>query len=193
MFMTNNTFFRHAGWCAVIVALLLLAIHVVPSGPASLVGLILTIATLLGLTFVFYALFVAHRPASPTLSQAGLALWYLVLALNLVGLAGSLGVVLGHVDALLRPFPVLVFAFLAFRSDRMPRSLAVAAFLGGISLFITAFAGMLATRAAADAASLLADVFLLVWLIKLGFVFVSDEFSTPKIRTGRSLDRQVDC
>jgi hypothetical protein len=190
--MTNNTFFRHAGRCAVIVALLLLAIHVVPSGPASLAGLILTIAILLGLTFVFYTLYVAHRPVSPGLSQAGLALWYLVLALNLVSLAGRLGGVLGHVDALLRPFPVLVFGFLAFRSERMPRSLAVAAFLGGISLFISAFAGMLATRAAADAASLLADVFFLVWLIKLGFVFVSAEFSGASPHTGRSLDRQVD-
>jgi hypothetical protein len=74
----------------------------------------------------------------------------------------------------------------------MPRSLAVAAFLGGISLFITAFAGMLATPTAADAASLLADVFLLVWLINLGFVFVSVEFTTISPRAGRSLDQQVD-
>jgi hypothetical protein len=190
--MANNIFYRYAGWYAILVALLLLVIHVVPLGSASLVGLILTIAILLGLTFVFYALYVAHHPVSPGLSLAGLVLWYLVLALNLASLSGSLGVVLGQVEALLRPFPVLIFGFLALRSDRMPRSLTVVAFLGGISLFITAFAGMLATRAAADAANLLADVFLLIWLIKLGFVFVSVEFSVASPRASRSLDQQVD-
>ena len=63
--------------------LVMLAFHVFPGGVPAALGMFFTIITLLGLTVVFYALYVAHRAESAGLSLAGLVLWLLVFVLNL--------------------------------------------------------------------------------------------------------------
>jgi hypothetical protein len=175
--MNNNKLFRTAGWCALVVALLMVAIHVVPSGTSSIVGLILTIAIMLGLTIVFYALYVAHRSESAGLSLAGLILWILAFGLNLISLVSNISTFLGYVGSLFWLLPFLIFGFLAYRSDRMPRGLAVMAFLSGISLLIATVAGMMGSEAVVNVVSLVADIFMLVWLVWLGIVFLSKEFA----------------
>jgi hypothetical protein len=175
--MKNNQFFRIAGWCALVVALLMLAIHVVPSGAPGIVGLILTIAILLGLTFVFYALYVAHRTESAGLSLAGLILWILAFGLNLISLVSNVSTFLGYVGSLFWLLPFLIFGFLAYRSNRMPRGLAVVAFLAGISLLIATVAGMMGSEGVVNVVALVADIFMLLWLVWLGVVFLSKKFT----------------
>ena len=77
--MSNNQLFRIAGWCALVTGVLMLAFHVFPGGAPAAVGTILTILVTLGLTIVFYALYVTHRAESAGLSLAGLILWLLTL------------------------------------------------------------------------------------------------------------------
>jgi hypothetical protein len=175
--MNSNQLFRNAGWCALVVALLMVAIHVVPSGAPGIVGLILGIVILLGLTFVFYALYVAHRAESAGLSLAGLILWILAVGLNLISMVSTVSIFLGYVGSLLWLLPFLIFGFLAYRSDRMPRGLAVMAFLSGISLLIATVAGMMGSEAVVNVVSLVADIFMLVWLVWLGIVFLSKKFA----------------
>jgi hypothetical protein len=175
--MTNNNFFRISGWCAVLVAMLLLAIHVVAPGTSSMAGLFLKLGILLGLTWVFYALYVAHRTESAGLSQAGLAFWLLALGMKLINLAGDQSTFPLYGEALFWLAPTLIFGILACRNSRMPRGLAVLAFLAVISFFITAVAGGLGIVMAAKAANVASDVFILVLLVWLGFVFVSEKFA----------------
>jgi hypothetical protein len=175
--MKNNQLFRIAGWCALLVALLMLAIHVVPSGTSNTVGMIIEMGIMLGLTFVFYTLYVAHRAESAGLSLAGLILWILAFGLYLISTVSNLGTFLGSVGAMLWLLPFLIFGYLAYRSERMPRGLAVAAFLSGISLLIATVAGMMGSDAIVNVVNLVADIFMLVWVVWLGVVFLSKKFA----------------
>jgi len=175
--MSNNKLFRAAGWCALLVGLLMLAIHGVPSGTSNTVGMIMEMGIMLGLTLVFYTLYVAHRAESAGLSLAGLISWILAFGLNLISTVSNLGTFLGTVGSLLWLLPFLIFGFLAYRSDRLPRGLAVAAFLSGISLLIATVAGMMGSDAVVNVVSLVADIFMLVWVGWLGVVLLSKKFN----------------
>ena len=175
--MINNQLFRIAGWCALVVAVLMLAIHVVPSGTSSIVGMIIELGIMLGLTLVFYSLHVAHRAESAGLSLAGLVLWILAFGMNLIGLAGSLSTFLGTVGSLFWLLTFLIFGYLAYRSNRMPRGLAVVAFLIGISLLIESVASLMGSEGVVNVVALVADIFMLVWLVWLGVVFLSKKFA----------------
>ena len=67
--MTDNKFFRVAGWVTLVSALLMLAAFVSFPLGAGMVGGVLEILGLLGLIFVFYALNVAHRSQAKGLSR----------------------------------------------------------------------------------------------------------------------------
>jgi len=176
--MLNDKLFRTAGWCALVTGLLMLVIHVVPGGAPASVGLILSIATLLGLTFVFYALFVAHRPESAGLSQAGLILWLLVFVLNLfVLVTNNMNMFLSSLGSLLWGLPFLIFGFLAYRSTRMPRGLAVLALLAGAVALILGIAGFLGSAAIVDGGNLVLDILMLAWIVWLVIVFLSKKFT----------------
>jgi hypothetical protein len=177
--MNKNNLYRIAGWCALVTALLTVLIHLVPSGTLNIVGLILQIVILVGLTFVIYALFIAHRAESAGLSLAGLILGILILGLNLFTLVTNLNnTLINNVGTLLWSLPFLIFGFLAWRSTRMPRGLAVAALLTGISFLIATVAGMMGNEAVVNVVSLVADIFMLVWIVWLGIVFLSKKFAS---------------
>jgi hypothetical protein len=178
--MNNSKFYRIAGWCALVVALLMLAIHVVPAGAAG-IELIFTIAILLGLTFVFYVLYVAYRAESAGLSLAGLVLWILAFGLNLIGLVTNLvNPFLSNVGSLLWSLPFLIFGFLAYRSFKMPRGLAVVTLLTGTVYLILGAAGFMGSETFINWGNLVGDVFMLVWLVWLWRVFWSDKFATTR-------------
>jgi hypothetical protein len=175
--MKNNQFFRVAGWCALVTALLMVGIHLVPSGTSSFLGSVVSIGTLLGLTIVFYSLYVAHRSQSAGLSLVGLISWVLAFGLNLISMVINIGTFLGYLGSLFWVLPFLIFGFLAYRSDRMPSGLAVVAFLSGISLLVAIVAGLMGNEAVVNIVSLVADIFMLVWLVWLGIVFLSGKFA----------------
>jgi hypothetical protein len=176
--MSNNKLFQIAGWCALVTGLLMLAFHVFPGGAPASLGLILSIATLLGLTVVFYALFVAHRPESATLSLAGLILWLVVFVLNLIGMvANSTNTFLSNVSSLLWALPFLIFGYLAYRSTRLTRGLAVLALLSGAVALVLGIAGFMGSAAIVDGGNLVLDILMLAWIVWLGIFFLSKKFA----------------
>lgn len=59
----------------------------------------------------------------------------------------------------------------------MPRGLAVVALLSGISLLVATVAGLMGNEAVFNVVNLVADIFMLVWLVWLGIVFLSRKFA----------------
>jgi len=176
--MSNNKLFQIAGWCALVTGLAMLAFHVVPGGVPAVVGLILTVVTLVGLTIVFYALYVAHRAESARLSLAGLILWLLVCVLNLfVLVTNNVTTFLSNLGSLLWALPFLIFGFLAWRSARMPRGVAVLALLAGAVALILGIAGFMGSAGIVDSGNLVLDILMLAWIVWLGIVFLSKKFA----------------
>jgi hypothetical protein len=177
--MANKNLFRIAGWCALVTGVIMVAFHVVPAGLPVIVGMVLSIVDLLGLTIVFYALYVAHRAESAGLSLAGLILWLLAFVLNLIGLLTSLvNPFLSNVGSLLWALPFLIFGVLALRSASMPRGLAVLALLTGAVFLILGVAGFMGSAAIVDGGNLVADILMLAWIVWLGILFLSKKFAT---------------
>ena len=176
--MSNNNLFRIAGWCAYVTALVMLAFHVFPGGAPASVALILSIVTFLGLTVIFYALFVTHRPEAAMLSLAGLILWLIVFVLNLISLGTNSGnTFLSNLGSVLWPLPFLIFGYLAYRSARMPRGLAVLALLTGVVALVLGVAGFMDSAAIVDGGNLILDILMLAWVVWLGIVFLSKKFA----------------
>ena len=176
--MSNNNLFRIAGWSAFVTALLMLAFHVFPGGVPASVGVVFTIITLLGLTVVFYALYVAYRSESAMLALAGLVFWLLTFILNLIGLVtNSVNMFLSSLGSLLWALPFLIFGFLAWRSVWMPRGLAMLALLAGAVAFVLAVTGFMGSATIVDSGNLVLDILMLVWIVWLGIVFLSKKFA----------------
>jgi hypothetical protein len=174
--MPNDRLFRTAGWCALVTALLLLLIPVIQSGPPA-IGMILNIAILLGITFVFYALYVAHRAESGGLSLVGLILWLLSLVLTLLGFLTTLSNSLSSLGSLLWALPFLIFGYLAWRSDRMPRLFAVLVLLIGVLYLLLGLAGFMGSAGFINVGNLVGDILMLVWLVWLWRLFLSTKFA----------------
>jgi uncharacterized membrane protein YwaF len=145
---------------------------------AGLVGGILEIISLLLLIFVFYALYIAHRTESKGLSLAGLILLIAAIGVDIVSMANYGNITLSNLWYLLLSLPFLIFGFLAFRSQRMPRGLAVVALLAGVTFFIAGVVGLLGSPDMADNISLLSILLMLVWLVWLWRVFLSEKMTT---------------
>ena len=136
--MSNNSLFRTAGWCAALSVLFtvisFVMFSVMPTSPLSVVVAALA---LLVVTVVFYALYVLHRSESAGLSLFGLVAWIAAAAVNFASLFNMTNQALYGIASLLFALPLLVFGFLAYRSARVPRGLAVLALLGGVLWAIT--------------------------------------------------------
>ena len=174
--MKNNQLYRIAGWCALVTALLMLLIPVVRSVPPA-IGMTLNIVILLGITFVFYGLSAAHRAESAGLSLAGLILWLLSLMLTLVGFLTAISNSLSSLGSLLWALPFLIFGYLAWRSARMPRLLAVLALMTGVVYLLLAVAGFMGSAGFVNSGNLVGDILMLIWLAWLGVVFLSKKFA----------------
>jgi hypothetical protein len=168
--------FRIASWCALVTALLMLLIPVVQSGPSA-IGMILNIVILLGITFVFYVLYIAHRVESAGLSLVGLILWLFSLVLTLVGFLTTLSNSLSSVGSLLWALPFLIFGYLAWRSARMPRLLAVLALLIGVLYLLLGVAGFMGSAGFTNVGNLVGDILMLGWLVWLWRLFLSKKFA----------------
>jgi hypothetical protein len=174
--MTNNNLFRIAGWCAlagaVSMVLAVVSFMIVP-----VLGGILEILFLLLLIVVFYALYVAHSSESGVLSLVGLILLIAAIVVDVVSMQNYGSTFLSNLWYLLFSFPFLIFGFLAWRSNRMPRGLAVVALLAGVTYFISGVGGFLGSQALAENVSSLSILFVLVWLVWLWRVFLSKKFA----------------
>jgi hypothetical protein len=177
--MPNNILFRIAGWCALLAGLIMGAFFVASAiAPTSVIGKILAIMGVLAMTVVFYALYVAHRSESAGLSLVGLLLWIPAGVVDIASLASPANTLLYAVDSLLFALPFLIFGFLAYRSAKMPRGLALIGLLSGVCWVITGAAAFIGSAAIGMVASLGGFIFMLVWLAWLWRVFVSGKLAT---------------
>jgi hypothetical protein len=174
--MNKNNLFRIAGWCALVTGLLMLLIPVVQLVP-SVIGMILNIVILLGITIVFYTLYVAHRAESAGLSLVGLILWLLSLVLTVAGFLTTISNSLSNLGSLLWALPFLIFGYLAWRSARMPRLLAVLALLIGVLYLLLGVAGFMGAAGFTNGGNLVGDILMLVWLVWLWRLFLSKKFA----------------
>jgi hypothetical protein len=170
--MSNSNLFRIAGWCAILAALIMGSFFVVLSiAPTSGIGEILATIGVLVLTPVFYALYVAHRSESAALSLAGLILWFPAGALDIASLLNPANTLLYAVDSLLFSLPFLIFGFLAYRSAKMPRGLALMALLSGVCWAIVGAVSFNGSTTIGMVAGLGGFVFMLAWFVWLWRVF----------------------
>jgi hypothetical protein len=173
--MSSNKLFRSAGWLAFAGAVLLIVTIVCLYIAHDLGDILLTIFFLL-LIGIFYALYVAHRSESKGLSLAGLILVFPAVG---VAIAANLSdnTFLSNLLYLLISLSFLIFGFLAFRSARMPRGLAVVTLLTGVTYLISGVAGLLGSQAIAGSVSTLSTLLVLVWLVWLWRVFLSKKIN----------------
>jgi hypothetical protein len=147
---------------------------VAPPGP---INVVLASAALLVVTVVFYALYAFHRAESAGLSLAGLVLWIAAAAVNFASLFDMTNNVLYGVASLLFALPLLIFGYLAYRSSRMPRGLAVMALLSGVVWAVTGALSFGGGSSIGLALTLVATIFWVVWLVWLWRVFGSDRLT----------------
>ena len=175
--MSNKYFFRIAGWSALLIILInVLIMLIFPSGKPTGAEMVFEIFSLLVLTFVFFALYGAHRSESAGLSLAGLILWLPGLGVNIANVLTS-NDFLNLLGTLLLSLPFLIFGFLAYRSARMPRGLAVVTLLTGILYLITGVSGLMGIAVIGEYAGLVAAVLMLAWAVWLCVVFTSKKFA----------------
>jgi hypothetical protein len=176
--MTNNKLFRTAGWCALASALLMLAAFISFPLGAGMIGGVLEILGLLVLIFVFYALYVAHRSEAKGLSLAGFILVVAAIVVDVYSMINNGPPFLYNLWYLLLSLPFLIFGFLAYKSTRMPRGLAVLALVAGIFFFIAGVCGFIVGTDFADNVSLIAILAMFVWQFWLWRVFLSKKFAS---------------
>ncbi len=179
--MSNSNLFRIAGYCAILTPVLyIVALGVGALNPA-LTSPLLVVATIMLLPVV-YALFVVHRAES-----SGLALGAALLTAVgfIVGIfAGDPSVPanapLYGGSSIISGAGIVLFGWLAYKSTKMPRGLAIAALITGVlSLLvgITFVAGLGAT----NLGNLLNFGLIIpyfVWVIWLGLHFLSGKIAT---------------
>ena len=175
--MSNNKFFRSAGWSAFAGAVLLI-VTLVSQYIAPIVGEILLTIYFLILIVIFYTLYVAHRTESKGLSLAGLILVFPAIGMAITTTLNEDNIILSTWFYLLISLPFLIFGFLAFRSTRMPRGLAVVTLLTGVTFLISGVGGLLGSQVIVGSVSTLSTLLMLVWLVWLWRVFLSLKFTT---------------
>jgi len=176
--MTDNKFFRVAGWVTLVSALLMLAAFVSFPLGAGMVGGVLEILGLLGLIFVFYALNVTHRSQAKGLSLAGFILGVAAIAVDVYAMVNNGPPFLSNLWYFLFSLPFLIFGYLAFKGTKMPRGLAVVALVAGVFFLIAGVGGFLTGPDFADNISLIAILAMFVWQFWLWRIFLSKKFAT---------------
>jgi hypothetical protein len=177
--MSNNNLFRIAGWCALLTVLLtVVSLGIFTASPTSSLAVILTMVGVVVLTPVFYALYVVHRSESAGLSLAGLVLWIAAAVLQIISLANPTNSALYAVAGMAFALPILIFGFLAYRSTRIPRGLAVVVLLTGVVWLIAGAISFNGQTTLAVVTNLVATVVWLVWLVWLWRVLTSQKTET---------------
>jgi hypothetical protein len=179
--MNNNRLFRTAGWCALASAIgipfaMVLFIYSGNAPFAGMVGMIFEIISMMLLVFVFYTLSVAHRSESKWLGFAGMILFIVSIVVDIVSQQVQSAFLFG-LFYLLFSMPYLIFGYLALRSTRIPRGLAVLALLAGGFNFIAGVFGILGNPTMADSLQSFSILFMLAWAVWLWRVLVSNKFA----------------
>jgi hypothetical protein len=179
--MSNKSLYQIAGWCALVSVVLTVVAFLMAqlAGEATLLTNVLNpVGWALLLLPVFYALFVVFRSESSTLSLLGL-----VLAVGYLALAIASGATQGNdalyaISIMVFALPLLIFAYIAYRSAKVPRGLVWVTLLAGVfSLISGAFILGGGTGAVGWITEIGEIVLSWVWLLWLWRWFRSDELA----------------
>jgi hypothetical protein len=173
-FMKDNKLFRLAGWAALVIAVLMVAVNFVQS---PVIGTVVQIIATLVLLFIYYALYVAYRSQSAGLSMTGLVLYILAFVVGLASLAAPSLVFLGGLIYVGYALPLLVFGILAFQSARMPRALAILTLLDG-ALWLIAGVSALVAKQDHNLLGEIAYILMVIWLVWLGWAFLKGKLAS---------------
>lgn len=173
--MTTNTLFRIVGLAAFVtgVAAAALFIVILMEPSSELYFMIPGIVTSVALIPVLYGLYAVLRSESPVLSAVGFALGVLSQAISIPLTIAPItwvtdymfSLLFGIADVLLG-VALLLFNYLGYRGNRMPRVLCVL----GIIAAVVVFAGVME-----DVANLLSIPIVALWVFWLGYLFVSNK------------------
>ncbi len=187
--MSNNKFFRIAGWCALAGALTMVGavISFMLSGgnpAAGMLGGILEYISLLLLIFVFFALYTDLRSESNVLSLVGLILFVVAIVVDVVANLSSGNTTLSNLWYLVLSLPFLIYGYLCLRSQRISRGFAIIGLLTGITYLVAGVGGFLGKQNIADGISSISALLMLVWELWLWRVFWSKKIvnASPKLQ-----------
>lgn len=174
--MSNSKFFRTAGWCGLAGAIFFIVAFVTFPLGLGMFGGIFEILSFLATLVVFYGLYLAHRAQAGGLSLAGLVLAVAAILVAIVVLVTNMPA-LANLWYLLLSLPFLIFGYLAYRSNKMPRGLAIVELLAGAIFLVAGVGGYIAGPGFADSLSLFAELLMLAWLFWTWRVFWSKKFA----------------
>jgi hypothetical protein len=178
--MSNNNLYRIAGYAAILTTVLWLGGFGIGAVNPALVAPLLAVASIVFLVVV-YALYVVHRSESSGLAL-GAAL-FTVVGLTVSLLAGDPSVpanaMMYGISAVVFGVGIILFGWLAYKSSKMPRGLAIAALIGGALSLIAGFfylggAGLLDLANTLNFGSI---VPFFVWMIWLGRLFLTGKLT----------------
>ena len=179
--MSNSNLFRIAGYAAIVSPLLwVVALGSGVVNPA-LTGTIFAVASIVFLVPV-YALYIVHRAELSGLALGAALLTAIGLIVTLF--AGDPAVpanaTLYGVSAVIFGVGIVLFGWLAYKSTKMPRGLAIIALIAGALSLVSGFA-YLGGPGLLDLANLLNFASIIpffIWMIWLGRLFLSGKLAT---------------
>ena len=179
--MSTSTLFRVAGYSAIVTLVLWIGGFAIGAVSPALVGPALALAAIIFLV-VIYALYLVHRTESSGLALGATLLTALGMIVSLFAgdpsvptnafFYGTCTVVFG--------VGIVLLAWLAFNSPKMPRGLAIAVLIMGImslvaGVFYLGGAGMLDIANLLNFGSIIPSI---VWMLWLGRLFLSGKMAT---------------
>lgn len=134
--MSNKSLFRFAGWSAILSIVFSFAMFAFVSGGRGGMFMAVSIIAAIFTAAVLYGLYVFHRPQAATLSLAMLVIG--VVGLILENIAQGPETTLGMITGIVYGVAFLLVGYLGYGAPRMPRWLAIMAYVIGISGLLAA-------------------------------------------------------
>jgi hypothetical protein len=178
--MSNNNLSRLGGYASFLTPLLYIGGFALSAVNPALVPLLLAVASIVFLVVV-YALYVVHRTESSGLALGAALLTAVGLIVSL--LAGDPSVpanaMMYGISAVVFGVGIILFGWLAYKSSKMPRGLAIAALIAGALSLVGGFFYLSGTGML-DLANILNFVSIIpffVWMIWLGRLFLTGKLT----------------
>ncbi|MBL7830818.1 MAG: hypothetical protein JNK41_07320 [Saprospiraceae bacterium] len=183
--MVDKKVIQISRWCALSAVVLMVSFLVMISiAPSSSVGVLLAIAGILILTPVFYALYLIHRSESAILSLTGFIIWFPAAALDLASLLNHDNIMIYIIDCFIFSLPLMIFGFLAFKSEKMPNGISLMALLSGIFNLISGVATLYNNKTIGMFTGMGGLVFMLIWFTWLFFILSENLLETKTTNLG---------
>ncbi len=179
--MLSNNLFRFAGYAAILSAVLtVVAIGVgITSDMNNMLGLVCSIASSILFVPVVYALYLVHRAQSPGLALAAAILTIVGdIASIFFDPAAPANAPLSGIITVILGIGVLLFGWLAFGNNQMPRGIPIVVWLAGGLVVLSGILFLIGSVELGGLVSFASVIPFIVWAVWLGTYFLSQKFAT---------------